>query len=238
MDLWMITRPTLLSSNWSAPVNLGTNVNSPYQEGAPVLSPDGLSLYFDSTRPGGSGGYDIWVATRPNVIGPFDKATNLGAAINSSSDDGGVLVSADNLTLVFASDRFGSLGYLDIWMSTRTNVSAPWQPARHLPYPLNVSSAYNFPVALSRDGLTMFFKSDRTIQEGTNSAAMFVTRRPNADSPFGTPVLIQPILALGDGGWIPPAFRMMARLCGLEPIRHCTRIGQKCFRSASPNCPS
>ena len=199
VDVWMISRPTL-TSPWSAPVNLGTNVNSPYHDGGPVLSPDRLSLYFDSTRPGGQGAHDIWVASRSTVNAPFGKATNLGPAINSSSDDGGAQLSADNLTMVFTSSRLGSLGYLDVWMSTRTNAQVPWEPARHLPAPINFSSAHNFPVALSRDGLTMFFKSDRPIQQGTNIAALFVTRRPTPGQPFGPPILVQPILGLGDGG--------------------------------------
>ena len=42
-------------ADWTAPVNLGATLNTTAAERGPVLSPDGLSLYFDSDRPGGSG---------------------------------------------------------------------------------------------------------------------------------------------------------------------------------------
>jgi WD40-like Beta Propeller Repeat len=51
-------------SDWSAPVNLGPLVNSPFNEAGPALSKNGLSLYFHSNRPGGLGGSDIWVSQR------------------------------------------------------------------------------------------------------------------------------------------------------------------------------
>ena len=43
VDVWMISRPTL-TSPWSAPVNLGTNVNSPYHDGGPVGTAAALHL--------------------------------------------------------------------------------------------------------------------------------------------------------------------------------------------------
>jgi len=49
-------------SEWSAPQNLGPTVNSPFSELGPAISKDGLSLYFASNRPGGSGAFDIWVS--------------------------------------------------------------------------------------------------------------------------------------------------------------------------------
>jgi len=48
-------------SPWSPPVNLGPVVNSDGLDQDPTLSPDALSLYFTSDRPGG---YGIWVSHR------------------------------------------------------------------------------------------------------------------------------------------------------------------------------
>ena len=42
--------------------NLGPPVNSLARDYAPTISADGLSLYFDSNRPGGLGDHDIWQA--------------------------------------------------------------------------------------------------------------------------------------------------------------------------------
>src|SRR2546421_10886526 len=56
-------RPQAMSfanSEWSAPVNLGPAVNSSSNEQNATLARDGLSLYFSSNRPGGSGPADIW----------------------------------------------------------------------------------------------------------------------------------------------------------------------------------
>jgi beta-lactamase regulating signal transducer with metallopeptidase domain len=62
MDLWVTTRAAI-SEPWGAPVNLGPEINSSGFDAGPVMSPDGLSLYFGSERPGGSlGGDDIWQA--------------------------------------------------------------------------------------------------------------------------------------------------------------------------------
>jgi len=51
-------------SDWAAPENVGASVNSVFNEQHPALSSDGLSLYFVSDRPGGLGGFDLYVAHR------------------------------------------------------------------------------------------------------------------------------------------------------------------------------
>ena len=168
-DIWVVTRATL-SSPWGQPVNLGPTLNSAADDIDPTLSPDELSLYFSSNRPGGHGGYDLWVATRPALTEPFGAPVNLGAAINSAADDDLALVSADGRILFFNSNRSGGLGANDISMSSRTNSAAPWEAALHLPAPLNSSSGGTFPVALSRDGLLLFFKSWRPIDVGPSRA--------------------------------------------------------------------
>lgn len=195
MDLYAVTRPSLDSTNWSAPVNLGTNINSAFLDEGAIMSPDGLSLYFDSPKPGGIGGTDLYVSTRPDISSSFGPALNLGPTVNSTASEGGAYVSADNLNMVFTSDRSGSLGPLDVWMCSRTNASAPWERAVHLPAPINAAGSFTFPLALSGDGLTMFLKSDRPNDFGLQPAGAYVTRRHSTSEPFGPPVLIQPILA-------------------------------------------
>src|SRR5262245_26408176 len=74
-------------SDWSAAVNLGPVVNSVFNDSSPALSKDRLSLYFQSNRPGGSGGSDIWVSQRSSVGEPWGTPVNLGAVVNSIADD-------------------------------------------------------------------------------------------------------------------------------------------------------
>src|SRR6185369_12205683 len=61
-------------------------VNSPAPEGCPIESPDGLSLFFASARPGGvpgNVGNDIWVSDRDSVTSPWQPPKNLGEPVNS-----------------------------------------------------------------------------------------------------------------------------------------------------------
>jgi hypothetical protein len=200
-DLWMVTRPTS-TSPWGPPTNLGPTVNSSADEDTPRLSPDGLSLYFCSNRPGGRGGFDIWVTTRPTPTAPFGPPVNLGSAINSSFDDYIPQISADNRTLIFSSSRSYGPDTLEVWMSTRTNALAPWEPALHLPAPIN-HAGDTFANELSRDGLLMFLKSWRPITDPSGApepSALYVCGRLNRDQPFGAPVLIRPVLDIGTGG--------------------------------------
>src|SRR6266850_954946 len=54
-------------SDWSAPANLGPVINSAFSDQGPAISKDGRSLYFTSNRPGGLGGFDMFVSQRATV---------------------------------------------------------------------------------------------------------------------------------------------------------------------------
>ena len=70
------------------PVNLGVAINVPdCCQGQPSISVDGLSLYFVSNRPGGSGDSDLWVAARPTKDDAWSVPSNLGPAVNSPAKD-------------------------------------------------------------------------------------------------------------------------------------------------------
>src|SRR3569833_2532955 len=67
-----------------------TEVNSPAADGCPIESPDGLSLFFASARPGGvagNTGNDIRVADRQSLTSPWQPPRNLGEPVNSASND-------------------------------------------------------------------------------------------------------------------------------------------------------
>ena len=108
-------------SQWSTPVNL-REINSSVQDRQPTLSPDGLSLYFTSRRPGGLGVDDIWVSHRATGDGAWQTPQNLGQPVNSSSEDRGPCLSNDGHLLFFFSDRPGGQGGPDIYVSHRTLV--------------------------------------------------------------------------------------------------------------------
>lgn len=64
-----------------------SELNTPSLDGCPIQSPDGLSLFMASNRPGGKGGLDIWVATRQSTEAPWGAPQSLPEPINSASDD-------------------------------------------------------------------------------------------------------------------------------------------------------
>jgi Tol biopolymer transport system component len=72
--------------DWRAPA-IVAGVNSAAHDGCPIESPNGKQLFIASTRPGGSGKNDIWVAARQTKHAPWGPMTNLGAAINTADHE-------------------------------------------------------------------------------------------------------------------------------------------------------
>ena len=111
-------------SAWSEPVSLGPTINSAFNDQQAALSKDGLSLYFASSRPGtpGPGPNDIWVSRRECLECPWEAPVNLGAPVNTSANDAVPALSRDGHWLFIVSNRTGSSGSTDIWVSWRPNV--------------------------------------------------------------------------------------------------------------------
>src|SRR5437667_9026461 len=121
----LLAAPSFLAaqgfSEWSPPVNLGPTVNSGFIDAGPALSKDGLSLYFNSNRPGGFGGNDIWVSQRASREDAWGEPVNLGPTINTASNEDVPSFSRDGHTMYFNSDRPGGCGLRDIYISRRAN---------------------------------------------------------------------------------------------------------------------
>ena len=158
-DIW-VTRRKSVSDPWSEPQNLGATVNSPFADSVPKLTRDGGSLFFASSRPGGSGNRDIWVTTRRSPSEPWGAPSNLGPVVNGPASDWGPALSTDGLVLVFQSDRPGGLGGDDLWFATRATSSAPWSVPRHLDAPINTPADEAKP-EFSHDDRTLLFMSRR-----------------------------------------------------------------------------
>jgi hypothetical protein len=75
LDLWVSTREATVDA-WSTPVNLGSTVNTPFNDGAPALSCDATTLYFYSNRPGGFGMNDLYVTTRTELCDDKDSPSD------------------------------------------------------------------------------------------------------------------------------------------------------------------
>lgn len=159
-DLWMTTRVNL-SAPWEVPINLGPVVNSQYWEGEPALSSDGLSLYFASDRPGGYGGLDIYMSTRPTKSDAWGTPVNLGPIINGSGFEAGPSISADGRAVFFC--RMAGSDDYDLWMTTRRTPASEWEPVVHLGPGINTSGymAHDWGPEISSDALTLYFSAKR-----------------------------------------------------------------------------
>ena len=73
-----------------------------------------------STRLPSVGGTDLWTARRETVLSPWAAPTNLGPVVNSDATDTQPSIPPDRETLYFASDRPGSFGGLDLYVTTRS----------------------------------------------------------------------------------------------------------------------
>ena len=131
-DLY-ISRRT--GNNWSAPVNLGLNVNSTEWDSQPSLSADGRTLYFTSTRRGGQGQEDIYMTTlQPD--GNWSPAQNVGTPVNTPGKDMAPFIHASGTTLYYVTDGLIGMGGLDVFRCEKT-IAGTWTPPVNLGYPLN-----------------------------------------------------------------------------------------------------
>jgi Tol biopolymer transport system component len=209
-DIWVTTRRTI-DSDWGTPVNLGEVVNSSAHEESPSISSDGLELYFSGWkspfRPGGHGNADLWMTTRLTKDDPWEKPMNLGALVNSSSQDARPCISADGLVLFFDSQRPGGHGYGDLYMTTRTSLSAPWKEPVNLGPKVN-SSAFEELPSISADGRTLYF--DRANASNWNDGSLWqVSITPIVDFTGDYRVDIEDLLILIEHwGQNEPAFDM------------------------------
>jgi outer membrane protein OmpA-like peptidoglycan-associated protein len=148
---------------WSAPINLGANINTEYWESSPSLSPDKNALYFSSSRPGGYGGRDLYVSYRmPN--GKWTAAENMGSSINTKGDELAPFIHADNNTLYFTSSGLTGYGGTDIYL-VRKNADGKWGTPENLGYPINTIENEGS-LFVSSDGETGYYASDRADTRG------------------------------------------------------------------------
>jgi len=135
-------------SDWSAPVNLGPAVNSPSTDIEVAISKDGRSLYLASTRPGGFGGFDIWVSQRASVHDPWGPPQNLGPSINTPFREQAPSLTIDGHHLYFFSDRPGGFGGTDLYVTRRHDKRDDfgWQPPENLGSGVNTAFDENLSV--------------------------------------------------------------------------------------------
>lgn len=114
-DIYVTRR--MVDNEWSKPEILGREVNTSGKEESVMIHPDGETLYFASDGHPGMGGMDLFVA-RKDENGRWQQAQNLGYPINTHNDENSLHVGPDGEIALFASDREGGFGMLDLYSFT------------------------------------------------------------------------------------------------------------------------
>lgn len=113
LDLYRTER---IQGRWTAPQNLGPQINSPYDETTPFLALDGKTLYFSSNDKTKSiGGFDIFKTVFLREQDRWATPYNLGMPVNSAGDDTHFVLARDGYTAYFASSRKDGYGRRDLY---------------------------------------------------------------------------------------------------------------------------
>jgi WD40-like Beta Propeller Repeat len=216
-------------SDWSAPVNLGSVINSASNDQQPGISPDNLSLYFASDRPGGvgnnaAGNFDLWVSHRASVDAPWGEPQNLGSTINTSYVEFAPAFGDDGHLLFFGSTRPNPCeGTRDIWVSFRKDKTDDfgWEPPVDLGCVVNSSGIFtDGPTYFEDDDtgvITLFFTAlDRP--GGLGQSDIWASTQ-NPDGSFNTPVDVEALNSISFDN------RTAIRRDGLEIFLSSNRLG-------------
>lgn len=89
--------------------NVGDSINSEYNEFHACISPNEEYIVFDSQRPGGFGGNDLYISFRRRD-GTWTKARNMGEPLNTVASDMRPYITSDGEYLFFSSTRSIPIG--------------------------------------------------------------------------------------------------------------------------------
>lgn len=119
--------------------NLGSVINTPYDEEGVFMHPDGKTLYFSSKGQSSIGGYDIFKSTL-SPQGQWSEPESLGWPINTPDDDVYFVMGASGQHAYYSSDRPDGLGGKDIYRVTFLGpepvAAKPTPPAAKQPSPV------------------------------------------------------------------------------------------------------
>lgn len=105
MDIWKSVLTE--KGTFSEPVNLGSTINTPYDEMSPFIHTDNQTLYFASKGHPGLGDFDLFLSRRDYPAATWQYPINLGYPINTHGIENSLIVGADGKTAYFASDKSG-----------------------------------------------------------------------------------------------------------------------------------
>ena len=144
---------------WQSPQKLNTNVNAEgFNSIQPFVTPDGKRLFFISTKPGGEGGDDVWVADLDGTGNPVNSK-NLGKSINTPLDEQAPYYDLANKRLIYSSKGYLGLGGFDFFESYFD--SEKWSAPRNMGYPMNSAKDDLYYMPDKQDSNKFYISSDR-----------------------------------------------------------------------------
>lgn len=112
-DIYRVVR--LPNGDWSKALNVGPTINTPYEEDAVFISPDGNTLYFSSQGHKSMGGFDIFSTTK-DENDEWTTPKNIGYPINTVDDDVFFVTSADGRRAYYSSVKATGIGEKDLYL--------------------------------------------------------------------------------------------------------------------------
>lgn len=121
-DLYYSKR--LPSGDWSQAVNMGSSINTEYDEDFPYVAPDGESIYFCSTGHNSMGGFDIFSTKLDKETITFSDAINIGYPINTPEDEKTISFTKSGRFAYFSAFRKDGFGDKDIYKIIFNDIEA------------------------------------------------------------------------------------------------------------------
>lgn len=173
-DIWFATRSSSTDA-WGAP-QLLVAASTADKETTPEISPDGLTLWFSSDRPGGRLLDDVYVIRRPSRSEPWSNA-QLVAELNTDDTENGAAELPGGLTMALARTPGGD--DYDLFFTSRSASNQAWAP----PAPITeLNTAANDECPHSPDdGATLYYGSERD-----GNMDIYVAER-GTDGAYGPP---------------------------------------------------
>lgn len=160
--------------NWSPAIEIGAPINTPGNEGALCVSPDGSTIIITCcSRRDSYGSCDLYLSHK--IGNGWSEPENLGANVNSAAWESQPSLAADGRTLYFVSTRKGGFGGSDIWKSYLAD-DGFWGEQVNLGKEINTTADEMAPF-IHPDGRTLYFSSRGHL--GMGGADLFVTRQDN-----------------------------------------------------------
>jgi len=144
-------------------INIGSKINSEFDDYAPVLNEKEDEIIFTTRRRDGNTNENVAddnlpyedIFTAKKGVSEWSVAKNIGNSVNTKFNDSNLALSADSKTLFLYEDERNG----DIYFSTR-QPDGSWGSAKALPGVIN-STYRESSISISRDGVTIYFASDR-----------------------------------------------------------------------------